>query len=564
MNSITPKVVALSAIKEKFDLSQYDVISNLDKGNVIFLDGETVIDGDLDTNYTDAIDTEAVLVFVHGNLTVNGDIIIRDYKPWLLVTGDVSCEVLYSGDNIIHITGNAAVKHAFYGYYNDGSITVEGTTNVPYVLNSDHHSAITPEDAILINVYSDDNDFFEYDYTTKDLAAALLKSVMQDSESVNVWKFIAALKAGKSPFKKTAKPPKVIYQEQIGKLLKNGGNNITELDLTDKKLDAFPVAITKLVNLRKLVLSDNNIETLPEEIGRLEQLEELYIRNCDLQQISPAISQLRHLRILDISSNYNLRELPATFGQLPGLKVLLANHVQLRLPETFQLPDSLEEISLFGSYKDLNKAFSFPMALTKLKHLKSLDLRENYFHELPDAILNIQSLEAFLWTGSRTDANNFPDFTKFSNLKKLVISRKLLSWKEDVFNIPTLEHLEIDRNREEKEYIDEFTIDIWSEMAEENPKKFGHLPALLDRKRQEPDGRFSIIVTPGITPDDIRELNRLPKLKYLDISFNELPYLPETIYELKSLEYIDLRYNCFSEAEQNKIVQQFPGVKIEF
>jgi Leucine-rich repeat (LRR) protein len=204
------------------------------------------------------------------------------------------------------------------------------------------------------------------------------------------------------------------------------------------------------------------------------------------------------------------------------------------------------------------------MALIALKHLKVLDLRENKFKELPVALQEIQSLEAFLWTGSRTDSDTFPDFTKFPHLKKLVISYKLLSWKEEVFNIPTLEHLEIDRNSEEKDYINQATIDAWLEMAKKEPVKFGHLPEIIANRKLEPDGRFSIIVNPGITPEDIQDLNKLPRLKYLDLAFNKLPYLPETIYELKALEFLDLRYNAFSEEEQAKIIAGFPGVKINF
>ncbi|SFN93380.1 hypothetical protein SAMN05428949_3898 [Chitinophaga sp. YR627] len=38
----------------------------------------------------------------------------------------------------------------------------------------------------------------------------------------------------------------------------------------------------------------------------------------------------------------------------------------------------------------------------------------------------------------------------------------------------------------------------------------------------------------------------------------------ETIYELKALEYLDLRYNKFSEEDKKKITQGFPKATIEF
>lgn len=564
MKTTTPQIVSLSAIREKFDLSAYDVISNLDKGDVIFFDGDTHIDGHLNLDYTDSIHQEARLVFVNGNLIVAGDIAIRDYRPWLLVTGNVTCDVLYSGDNTTYITGDANVKYAYYGYYNDGSITVEGTTYVPYILNSDHHSDITPEGAVLINLYSDDNDFFEYDYTSEELESKLVKAALDKSGMPDGWKFIEVLKAGKSPFLKNARPAKKENEEEIAKIAEGDTTAITELDLTDKKLKAFPLSLIKLTNLRKLILNDNDIEELPEEISSLTNLEELSLYGCKLKALPSSIGALKQLHTLNISSNFNLRTFPESIVNLTSLKVLKADHVSLELPATFKLPPNLEEISLYGAYRDRSNAADFPEAMLSLQHLKVLDLRDNYFKELPTSLEQVQSLEAFMWTGSNTDSDQFPDFTKFTHLKKLVISRTLLSWKEEVFDIPSLEYLVIDRNSEQKEYFDQITADIWLEMMEEDPAQYGHLKEIIANKKLEADGRFSYILNPGVTPEDIQHINKLPKLKYLDLSFNKLPYLPDTIYELKVLEYIDLRYNSFSEEEQAKIAANLPGVQVIF
>lgn len=564
MKTTIPQIVPLSTIREKFDLSAYDVISNLDNGDVIFFDGDTHIDEHLSLDYTDKINPDAVLVVVNGDLTVTGDIAIRDYRPWLLVLGDVTCDVLYSGDNTIHITGDAHVKYAYYGYYNDGMITVDGTTYVPYVLNSDHCSNITPEGAVLINLYSDYNDFFEYDYTSEELEVKLIKAALGKDGMPDGWKFIEVLKTGKSPFLKNARPAREEHQEDILNITEGDTAAVTELDLTNKKLKAFPLSLIKLTNLRKLILNDNEIEVLPDEIGQLTNLEELYFYGCKLKALPSAISSLQHLRILDISNNFNLTTFPESIANLTSLKVLKADHVSLELPVTFKLPPNLEEISLYGAYRDRSNPADFPAALLHLQHLKVLDLRENCFKELPVSFEQIQSLEAFMWTGSSTHSDEFPNFTKLPNLKKLIISRKLLSWKEEVFDIPTLEHLEIDRNSEEKEYFDQTTEDIWLEMMAEDPEKYSHLREIIDNKKIQPDGRFVYILKPGITPEDIQDLNKLPRLKYLDLSFNNLPYLPETIYELKSLEYIDLRYNSFGEEDKAKITGGFPGVQLIF
>lgn len=564
MKTATPKIVSLATIRELFDVSQYDPINCLGEGNVILFDGNTHLDGNINANWAEALCEEPQLIFVNGDLTVNGDIAMGEFYPFLMVLGNVTCDVLYSGDELIHITGDATVKYAFYGYYNDGSITVEGTTRVPYVLNSDHASSITPEGAVLLNLYSDYNDFFNYDYTQKDLEEVLVEAARDEKGQVDGWSIISVLKKGDSPFKEGTKPPREIIEEELKRLAGSNQDTVTELDLTDKKLNGFPKLVTQLSNLRKLTLSENEIQEIPEEIGALSNLEELYLAKCGLKKISAAIGQLKKLRILDISGNRELHQLPDSFEALDNLRQLNADHVKLELPQTFMLPPQLEEISLYNVYKDLNESFEFPAALLKLRNLKVLDLRENYFEELPSAIVELPSLEAFLWTGSRTNSAEFPDFTRLKTLKKLVISRKFLSWKKVVFNIPTLEHLQIDRNKEQKESFDQSTLEIWQEMAKTDPEEFGHLQQMIDNKKQESNGKYSYVITPGVTPEDFEDINKLPRLKYLDLSFNALTHLPETIYELKALEYLDLRSNKFSEEEKEKITRQFPAVKIEF
>jgi hypothetical protein len=182
MKSAEPKLLTQEEINERFDLSLYDLIGDYTYQAILFFDGDTTIDGDFDQDRVTAFlqelkeerSLDSMLVFVNGSLTVNGKVGMGDYHPFLLVLGNVHCEVLYSSDDTMFIKGDAHVKFAYYGYYNDGSITVAGTTYVPYVLNSDHHSAITPHGAILINVYSDHNDFFEYDYTSEVLDGSVV------------------------------------------------------------------------------------------------------------------------------------------------------------------------------------------------------------------------------------------------------------------------------------------------------------------------------------------------------------------------------------------------------
>ncbi|HEX6427037.1 MAG TPA: hypothetical protein VF008_05095, partial [Niastella sp.] len=226
----------------------------------------------------------------------------------------------------------------------------------------------------------------------------------------------------------------------------------------------------------------------------------------------------------------------------------------------------LEAISMYSCYTDVTDRAPFPEVLTRLKNLKRLDFRENKIKEIPDSILAIQTLEEFRWTGGSASSSNFPDFTRFKNLKRLEISRKFHGWKKEIFNITSLEHLAIDRNEEEREYLDQQELDYWAQRAKKKKDEASlkQLQWVLENKQEEADGRFSYIVTHGMKEEELHDINKLPNLKFLDLSFNNLSWLPDTIFELKNLEFLDLRYNRLPASERLKIANKLPKCTIDF
>ncbi|MBO9202445.1 MULTISPECIES: leucine-rich repeat domain-containing protein [Niastella] len=577
MNTVNPKIITKEEIAERFDMSPYDVFSCLDHERIIFYDGDATIAGDLSTDWTRATlealgedpDTDPVLVMVNGNLTVEGDIVIGEYHPLILVMGNVYCDVLQSADEMIHITGDAHIKYAFYGYYNDGSITIDGKTYVPYVLNSDHHSSITPVGAILINTYGDRDDFFEYDYTEEVLKEVLVPACYNAKGNFDAWNFIDILKTDQSPFKEGAKPTRIVFEEELERITSGNVDEIFELNWSEKKVKEFPASITRLKNLKKLDLSKNKLSEIPAIIGELKNLEELILKNNDIRTISEAIGNCKNLRVLDLNANHHLEAFPDAIGDLESLQVLKIDYIAAPLPESMSRLDKLEEISMYQCYKNRDIPASFPEVLTRLKNLKRWDFRDNTIRVLPESILNIQMLEEFRWTDGLTQNHlhnvPFPDFTRFTNLKKLVISKKFNAWKEVVFNIPTLEHLAIDRNKEEKEYFDQDTIDIWTSMlADSDEATREHIQWMLNNKQVEPKGRFSTLISAGMKWEELQDIHKLQNLKYLDLSFNDLTKLPDTFYQLQRLEYVDLRYNKFPEEIQTQINQAFPNTQIRW
>jgi Leucine-rich repeat (LRR) protein len=122
---------------------------------------------------------------------------------------------------------------------------------------------------------------------------------------------------------------------------------VIRLDLSRKKLTAFPKEILLLKNLQELNLSKNRIDSLPEQIKQLIHLQYLNLSGNRLKYLPDSIGALTQLVIL-IASRNNLLEIPKGIGGLVHLEVL----------------DLWE-----------NDIGFFPNELSKLKKLKRFDLR---------------------------------------------------------------------------------------------------------------------------------------------------------------------------------------------
>ncbi|SEW34543.1 WGR domain-containing protein, predicted DNA-binding domain in MolR [Chitinophaga sp. YR573] len=571
-----PRVLTMKQAKEQFDLSGYDPMGDIGYDAVLLFDGDTHVDSDLQEwakKITVTLGDKAKgmnLFLINGNLTVIGDL---DITSHLLVLGNVTCDVLMSYDECIHITGDANIKYAFDGNYNDGSITIEGTTYVPYVLNSDHSSTITPEGAILINYFGDSNDFFDYDYTEQDFERIMVPEVFDEKMRFKQHKFVELLKEGKSPLKEDARPARQVLEEEMEQLAKDDSGGIEEVDMTDKRLNKFPLSVTEIISLKKLILNDNPIKSIPADIEKLVNLEELQLESCYLESLDFRIEQLKKLKVLNISSNYDL-PVPEGMGKLASLKTLNIARNGFEWLEPIGSLKKLEELDC--SYSTDAAPVDFPVVITQLTGLKKLFIGSNSVRTIPESILQLENLEELDLDSSLCYLDELPDLSKLKKLKILHADGQRSnstrpypkqSLLQSFFNIPGLEELYIDRfGKEEEAFLnkDQFA-EIEKNLAHdpERFKAFADTVSTIVPNSIYGDGRKGI-TRHELTAAHLEGISKLKHLKVLNLSFNGLINLPEEIFTMKNLQFLDLRYNRLATAERLKISKNLPGCTIDF
>lgn len=133
------EIITLGEAKEKYKISNYHGKDD----SVLLIKGDVYVKGSLDNawfnNQLMGMSWTNTLygMIIDGSLTVDGDVIDDEYLE-LFVTQNLTCDYVFSYNGTIEITGDANIKYGIYGEYNDGSLTVYGKVNTPYLIASDH------------------------------------------------------------------------------------------------------------------------------------------------------------------------------------------------------------------------------------------------------------------------------------------------------------------------------------------------------------------------------------------------------------------------------------------
>ncbi|MFG3702532.1 hypothetical protein ACGF5C_32355 [Micromonospora sp. NPDC047620] len=542
--------------------------------NVLLFDGDLVLEGD----FLDAVAgigslDDVDLVVITGDLTVSGPIALYEFLPGLYVGGTTRAETLEGGDCEIYIQ-DGTFTHLVYGYYNDG-ILEACTVETPWVINYNHDLSVSAPDARLVDNYGNDDNA---DFGSENIVESFVTEVVDpEYKSIKVPEFLERLRAGLPVLRPGARTAKDAVLADVARAR---ADRVLHLDLSERKLKEFPAEVLRMPWLRTLVLDGNPIGRLPDEIGTLTDLELLSVRDCGLAELPASIGRLSRLRVLRIAGNTTydfstepahrpirlpdtigrlttLEELdvselsskpsgtgealpditpfalPETAGNLIHLRRLVADQTNLVFPASMQGLASLEEISMVGrSWRYLKR---FPEALTGFPNLRKLELRGNFFQEIPATLLRLTNLEELdLDNALGLVKTPLPDLSRLLRLRVLK-----LSGLTDHTGVPVPSH-ELLRPvlANPLPALEELEIDRWG--AE-------------DRGGRGP-----------MTADVIAGIGAFQSLKRIDLSFNGLAELPDGFFTLPAVEQIDLRYNALSREVRRRVADAYPGARIDF
>jgi len=287
-----------------------------------------------------------------------------------------------------------------------------------------------------------------------------------------------------------------LLQEKIDKFESEWVLDLQDMDMTDEMLSSILSYIDKLWKsdkVKSLILDKNKLNSLPPEIWNLNNLESLiWNDNFSIETIPEEIWQLKKLWTLSLNNN-RIETIPREIWQLKSLWTLSLNNNRIEtIPREIWQLKSLQGFDLSD-----NEITTLPSEIWNLNNLWNLDLQNNKISSLPEEIWQLGSLTV------------------------LTLNNNELNWiPSEIWDLDSLQILNLSNN-----HLNDLPSTIWDL---ENLKE-------LDLSKN------------SLLHDDLYPLcdsrSRLKNLTSLNLSWNGLSTMPDSIKILESLQNLDLSNN---------------------
>ena len=342
-----------------------------------------------------------------------------------------------------------------------------------------------------------------------------------------------------------------------------------------------------------LDLSHNPLTEIPIGLGNHHQLRHVTLHDCDLTDESiprSFFTGLSQLQVLDISVNQEITEIGEEYGDLSGLRRLVAHNCRI-----YRVDNQIQRCPLEHLELQCNKLTSLPAGIIRLRALAYLDVEQNcmdflpvffgrgvrgcqntrnlpslrrlnlgvnHFSELPPGLPGLDRLES-LWL-HRSYLQKLPDdLGDMIGLKQLTAyGNGLREIPDSVSGLVSLETMALNDNTIGPDLPESMfgmtsllSLDLCDNKIQALPTRLGELPNLrhlwLARNQIEvlPEGIGQLTTLESLHVHE-NKIKKLPSnlagmkhLKSLTLARNVLDNLPPTFKGLTSLERLTMDHN---------------------
>ncbi|XP_012257717.2 leucine-rich repeat-containing protein 40-like [Athalia rosae] len=290
-------------------------------------------------------------------------------------------------------------------------------------------------------------------------------------------------------------------------------SHLKTLTLGNNKIRIIPDEIIQLCNLERLDLSNNNIVNIPFCISLMPNLHTFLIDGNNVRNVRRDVIQcgtsrlLRYLResvnVEDLQNGVTSSLVSNDTGLFPdkyalriGKLLSIANQNLCEIPDTTAQDASEAEVTCIDLSK--NQFRELPAKLSVVTSVRELKLARNRLLSLPEWIGEKYQHMQFLDVSNNQLTTLPGTLSTLNYLKEINMSyNRFVEIPECIYDLPGLEILTVNNNQIEK------------------------IDATL--------------------------LSKLPRLANLDLSNNNIGYVPPELGNLKKLTYLALCGNCFKQ-----------------